>query len=234
MRAWVAALVGTLLLLVPMAARADKQQMLADVVKAEVKDKEIVIAITTTLEEPVAATESKPAMPPIFTRMELDGVLAKWGPYLLAHTHLIARAHPIEGKVVGTKLVEAVDQPIPMSEVGRVHGEVTLSYARAGDDPITISFDVLGDKEIAPGVPWPIVYDLDVHGPKSKHAELVINEQLTFDVAEPSDKPTGTGPGLYGSSHKTRALPTGTAIGAIIFIAILYIAYSVLKKRFHR
>ncbi|HEY8078789.1 MAG TPA: hypothetical protein VIF62_31875 [Labilithrix sp.] len=234
MRAWVAVLFGMLLLLVPTAARAEKTQMLVEVVKGEVKEKELVLVVTTTMREPIAATDSKPTMPPIFTRMELDGVLEKWAPYLLAHTHLIARAKPVEGKVTGKRIVEALEQPIQMGEAERVHGEVTLSYPLAGDDPLTIAFDVLADKEIAPGVPWPIEYTLDIHGPKSKHAEMVANEQVTFDVAEPSDKPTGAAPGLYQSGHRARAIPTGTAVGAIIFIAILYIAYSVLKKRFHR
>ncbi len=234
MRALSALLLGMVLLLASGAARAAQQQMLVEVVHVEVHEKELEVKVTSTLKEPVAATDSKPAMPPIFTRMELDGVLGKWAPYLLAHVHLLARAKPIEGKVGATKIVEAFDAPIQMSELERVHGEVTLTYALAGDDPITASFDVLGDKEIAPGVPWPIAYTLDVHGPKSKKAELVANEQATFDVAEPSDKPTGSRPGLYQSGHRTRAIPTGTAIGAVIFIAILYIAYSVLKKRFHR
>jgi hypothetical protein len=215
-------------------AAAAEQQVLLETVKAEVHEKEVELRVTTTLREPVTATDAKPAMPPIFTRMELEGVLGRWGTYLLDHAHLLARAKPITGKVGATRIVEAFDAPIQQSELERVHGEVTLVYALGGDDPITISFDVLGDREIAPGVPWPILYAFDVHGPRSKHVDLARDEPFTFDVAEPSGTPVGAGPRLDSTTARRRRIPTGTAIGAIIFLAILYIGYSVLKKRMGR
>jgi hypothetical protein len=209
------------------ARAADK--VLVEIVKAEVHEHDVELRVTTSLKEPVVATDSKPTMPPMFSRMELEGILAKWGAYFMEHAHLIVRTKPITGVLKSTKIVEAFDAPIQEGELERVHGEITIVYALAGDDPITISFDVLDDKGVA------IAYAFDVHGPRSKKVDLAPHEAFTFDVAEPTGGGgANTGPRLGTSTQRKRAIPTGTAIGAVIFIAILYIAYSVIKKRMKR
>lgn len=210
-------------------ARAAGDKVLVEIVHAEVHEHDVELKVTTSLKEPVVATDSKPTMPPMFSRMELEGVLGKWGDYFTQHAHLIARTKPIAGKVTATKIVEKFDAPIQENELERVHGELTISYALAGDDPITISFDVLDDKNVT------VAYAFDVHGPRSKKADLAPHEQLTFDVAEPTGGGgANTGPRLGTSTQRRRAIPTGTAIGAVIFIGIIYIAWSVIKKRMKR
>jgi hypothetical protein len=218
---------AALLLFIGRIGRADAaDKVLIEIVKVEVHEHDVELHVTTSLKEPVVATDSKPTMPPMFSRMELDGVLGKWGAYFMDHAHLIVRTKPLLGKVTATKIVEAFDAPIQENELERVHGELTIVYTMPADDPITASFDVLDEKGLS------VAYVLDVHGPRSKKADLAPHEQYTFDVAEPQGGGgANTGPRLGTSTQRRRAIPTGTAIGAIIFIGIIYVAYSVIKKR---
>jgi hypothetical protein len=226
------ALAFALVLTAPPAFAA--QELLAEVVNADVHDHDVSVRVRTSLREPVAATDAKPTMPPLFAREELAGVVERYGPYLVDHVHLVTRNKPLVGKLTSAKLVDEIPAPVQVSDLERFHAEYVIVYPIETQDPITISFDVLGDRELVPGVPWPIAYSFDVHGPRSRHADLANHATYTFDVVEGSSA-GGQGPRADGTTGRRRGNIGGSAlVGGIIFASILYIAYSIIQKRRRR
>jgi hypothetical protein len=227
---------AALALLAPRSAHAAAPQAFVEFVAIEVKEHQIDLRFKTSLREAAVATGAAPMMPPTFQREELDDALKRFGTYLVDHVHVLARGRALPGKVVATRIVSTPDGGVSMaSGLDESRAEVDLVYELGTSDPLTISFDVLADMESAPGVPWSVVYSVDVRGPRSQHADLGQGTSFTFDVVE-ANIPAEKGAPRVGGGGARRSGPPlgGAAIGLAIFCGLLYIGWSVIKKRMGR
>lgn len=209
---------------------------LVEFVNVDVKEHEVDMHVKTSLREAVVATGATPTMPPRFSREELEGVLQRFAPYLVEHVHVLARGRALPGKIAATKLLDAPDAGADAKTgLEDAHGQVDLVFEIGTTDPLTLSFDVLGDKQDAPGGPFTVLYSVDVHGPHSQHADLAQGTTTTFDVVEASIPAERGAPRVGSGRGARRGPPLGSAaLGLAIFAGILYIGWSVVKKRLRR
>jgi hypothetical protein len=129
---------------------------LAEIVTGTVDEHELRLHVRSTLREPVLAAKAAPMMAPFFAKTELEDALQKYGPYLLEHVHVQARAKVLPGKVVSAQLMDAIDAPVNQAtDLEKHFADVELAWTTETQDPLTLSFDILADREVAPACPSP-------------------------------------------------------------------------------
>jgi hypothetical protein len=197
----------------------------AEIVTGEADEHEVRLHIKSTLREPVIATKAAPVMPPFFAKTELEAALEKYGAYLLDHVHVQARARTVTGKVVGTKLLDAIDAPVNQTtDLEKHFAEVDLAYTTETQDPISLSFDVLADQNME------ALYSVDVRGRKHWKADLTSGNAIVLDIAEPA-APANARERLEGgpAPRRSRASSFGFA-GLAMLVAISVIGWEIWKR----
>lgn len=204
---------------------------LVEFVTANVKEHAVELHVKTSLREPVIATNAAPIMPPNFQREELAAAMEKFGPYLLEHVQVLVQGRALPGKVTGTKILEPADGGVhEKTGLDDARGQVDITYELGSADPLTISFDVLGNNP-----DYTVVYSFDVKGPRSQHADLANGTRFTFDVVEAQLSAERGAPRVGHGGPVRKGPPLGSAaLGLAIFAGICYIGWSVIKKRMGR
>lgn len=204
---------------------------LVEFVTANVKEHSVELHVKTSLHEPVITSKAAPMMPPTFSREELTAAIEKFGPYLLEHVHVLVQGRALPGKVTGTKLLEPADGGVhEKTGLDDARAQVDILYELGSVDPLTISFDVLGNNP-----DYTVVYSFDVKGPRSQHADLANGTRFTFDVVEAQISAERGAPRVGHGGPVRKGPPLGSAaLGLAIFAGICYIGWSVIKKRMGR
>jgi hypothetical protein len=211
-------------------SRAAAAAPLAEIVTGEVDEHELHLHLRSTLREPIVATRAVPTMPPFFAKAEVEAALAAYGPYVLEHVHVQDRAKPLAGKVVAARPLDPLDGPLNQAtDLEKHFAEVDVVYTLTSQDPLVLSFDLLADREAAPGVPLRTIYSVDVKGRKKWHAELETGASTTLDIAEPGS--VGRSEGIdSGPARRRRTASTIGFTGVAILVALATIGYSILQR----